>query len=212
MKKTITMMISLMMLAVLAMAQAKDERLAKIEQELKGDVPRILCLNENFATAGQPSDAAFAKLASNGFKSVLNLRTDAEGIDLAHEREMIEKAGLRYINIPIARGPFKEDQVKEFITTVKDKKNQPMLIHCGSANRVGAFWMVYLALDQGLAEDKALEEATRIGLTNPDLKKAAQDYIAAHKQVANDRSERAEAQGDVARLRLRSRGFQRRNG
>lgn len=184
MKKTITVLISLTMLAALAMAQAKDERLAKIEQELKGDVPRILCLNENFATAGQPSDAAFAKLASNGFKSVLNLRTSAEGIDLAHEREMIEKAGLRHINIPIGRGPFKEDQVKEFIAAVKDKKNQPMLIHCGTANRVAAFWMVYLVLDQGASEDKALEEATRIGLTSPDLKKAAQDYIAAHKQVA----------------------------
>lgn len=183
MKKTITVVISFAMFAALAIAQVKDERLAKIEQELKGDVPRFLCLNENFATAGQPTDAAFAKLASNGFKSVLNLRTDAEGVDLAHEREMIEKAGLRYINIPVGRGPFKEEQVKEFILTVKDKKNQPMMIHCGSANRVGAFWMVYLVLDQSLAEDKALEEAVRIGLTNPDLKKAAQDYIAAHKQV-----------------------------
>ncbi len=184
MKKTITVVISFAMFAALAIAQVKDERLAKIEQELKGDVPRFLCLNENFATAGQPSDAAFAKLASNGFKSVLNLRTDSEGVDLAHEREMIEKAGLRYINIPVGRGPFKEEQVKEFILTVKDKKNQPMMIHCGSANRVGAFWMVYLVLDQGIAEDKALEEAVRIGLTSPDLKKAAQDYIAAHKQVA----------------------------
>ncbi len=177
-------MISLSLLAALAMAQAKDERLAKIEQELKGDVPRFLCLNENFATAGQPADAAFAKLASHGFKSVLNLRTDAEGVDLAHEREMIEKAGLHYINIPIGQPPLKEDQVKAFIAAVKDKKNQPMMIHCGSANRVGAFWMVYLVLDQGASEDKALEEASRIGLTSPALKKAAQDYIAAHKQVA----------------------------
>ncbi|HEY7547711.1 MAG TPA: protein tyrosine phosphatase family protein [Blastocatellia bacterium] len=184
MKKIFAIMISLSLLAALSLAQAKDERLAKIEQELKGDVPRLLCLNENFATAGQPADAAFAKLASHGFKSVLNLRTDAEGVDLAHEREMIEKAGLRYINIPVGRSPFKEDQVKEFIATVKDKTNQPMLIHCASANRVGAFWMVYLVLDQGLAEDKALEEATRIGLTSAELKKAAQDYIAAHKQVA----------------------------
>jgi uncharacterized protein (TIGR01244 family) len=184
MKKNISVMISLLMFAALAIGQTKDERLAKIEQELKGDIPRLLCLNENFATAGQPSDAAFTKLASHGFKSVLNLRTDAEGIDLVREGEMIEKAGLRHINIPIGRGPFKEEQVKEFIAAVKDKKNQPMLIHCGSANRVGALWMVYLVLDQGVTEDKALEEAARIGLTSPDLKKAAQDYIAAHKQVA----------------------------
>jgi hypothetical protein len=34
-----------------------------------------------------------------------------------------------------------------------------------------------------MSEEKAVEEAVRIGLTSPDLKKAAQDYIAAHKQT-----------------------------
>jgi uncharacterized protein (TIGR01244 family) len=96
---------------------------------------------------------------------------------------MAEKAGLRYIHIPVAGGPIKPEQADEFIKSVKDKANQPMLIHCGSANRVGAFWMIYLVLDQGMSEDKALEEATRIGLRSPDTKKAVQEYIAARKQT-----------------------------
>jgi uncharacterized protein (TIGR01244 family) len=185
MKKKLAVLITLLFLVTIAVAvgQTRDEKLTKIEESLKGDIPRVLCLNENFATAGQPTDAAFAKLASSGFRSVLNLRTDAEGQDLAHQRQMAEKAGLRYINIPVGRGPIKAEQVDEFIKSVKDKSLQPMLIHCGSANRVGAFWMIYLTLDQGMSEEKAVEEAVRIGLTSPDLKKAAQDYIAAHKQT-----------------------------
>jgi protein tyrosine/serine phosphatase len=63
---------------------------------------------------------------------------------------------------------------------VKDKDNHPMLIHCGSANRVGAFWMIYRVVDQGWAEDKALDEAVKIGLTSPALKTFAHEYIAAH--------------------------------
>jgi uncharacterized protein (TIGR01244 family) len=111
---------------------------------------------------------------------VLNLRTASEGIDLQHEREAIEKAGLRYVNIPVVSSAPKPEQVDEFIKAVKDKDNQPMLIHCGSANRVGAFWMIYRVIEQGWPEDKALDEATKIGLTSPALKTFTHEYILSH--------------------------------
>ena len=72
------------------------------------------------------------------------------------------------------------EQVEDFIKAVKDINNQPMLIHCGSANRVGAFWMIYRVVDQGWPEDKALDEATKIGLTSPVLKTFAHEYIVSH--------------------------------
>ncbi|MEW6126154.1 MAG: protein tyrosine phosphatase family protein [Acidobacteriota bacterium] len=162
--------------------QPKSEKLTKLEDALKDDVPKILCVNENFATAAQPKDEAWAKLAANGFKAVLNLRTANEGIDFAKEREAIEKAGMRYLNIPITGSDPKAEQAEAFIKTVKDASNHPMLIHCASANRVGAFFMIYRVIEQGWAEDKALEEAKQIGLTSPVLTKFAQDYIAAHKK------------------------------
>jgi hypothetical protein len=36
-----------------------------------------------------------------------------------------------------------------------------MLINCASANRVGAFMMIYRVLEQGWTEAKALDEAVR---------------------------------------------------
>ena len=178
-------------LAVLAMfcciapaaAQSGRGKLDQIEQSLKEDVPKILCLNDDFATAGQPTDAAFAKLAANGFHSVLNLRTADEGVDLGKERQMAEKAGLRYLSIPVVSAAPKPEQAVEFLRVVQEKSNHPMLIHCGSANRVGAFWMIYRVVQQGWPEDKALEEATRIGLASPATKKFAQDYIAGQKRA-----------------------------
>jgi uncharacterized protein (TIGR01244 family) len=171
-------------LAVVSAANIGQERekLDKIQQTLKDDVPHILCVDEHFATAGQPNDSAYAKLAENGYRSVLSLRTSSEGFGLGHEKEAVEKAGLRFINIPIVSAAPKPEQVTEFINAVKDKNNQPMLIHCASANRVGAFWMIYRVVEQGWSEEKALEEATKIGLTNPVLKSFAHEYISSRMQ------------------------------
>ena len=170
---------SLSLLSIAGIRQDRD-KLDKVQQALKDEVPRILCVDERVATGGQPTDAAFAKLAANGYRAVLNLRTGSEGIDLKHEQETIEKAGMRYVNIPVVSSAPKPEQVDEFIKAVKDKDNQPMLIHCGSANRVGAFWMIYRVVEQGWPENKALDEATKIGLTSPMLKTFAHEYILSH--------------------------------
>jgi len=169
-----------------ASAQEKDSnnanRLVQIEAALKSEVPRVLCLNENVATGGQPKPAAFAKLASNGYRSVLTLRTDKENVDLKKDRELTEAAGMRYIQIPVVTAAPDPKHVDEFIKTVQDKKNYPMLIYCGSANRVAAFWMIYRVVAEGWAEEKAMEEAVKIGLTRPELKAFVQSYLASNKQ------------------------------
>jgi protein tyrosine phosphatase (PTP) superfamily phosphohydrolase (DUF442 family) len=159
---------------------ADRARLDQIEQSLKGDVPRILCLDNDFATGAQPTDQAYAKAAASGFRSVLSLRTGNEGVDLFRERSVVEKSKMKYFNIPVVSSSPRPEQAEEFIRLVKEPANHPMLINCASANRVGAFMMIYRVLEQGWSEDKALEEATKIGLSSEGLKNFARDYIAAH--------------------------------
>jgi protein tyrosine phosphatase (PTP) superfamily phosphohydrolase (DUF442 family) len=168
--------------AIAAEPQQQDRaRLDKIEQSLKSDVPRVLCLDDSFATGGQPTEQAFAKIAASGFRSVLSLRTSGEGIDLKKERSLVEETGLRYFNIPVVSSAPRAEQADEFIRVVREKSNHPMLINCASANRVGAFMMIYRVLEQGWSEQKALDEALKIGLRGDELKKFAQSYIAQHK-------------------------------
>ncbi|HEY7322547.1 MAG TPA: protein tyrosine phosphatase family protein [Candidatus Binatia bacterium] len=163
-------------------AQDQDRgRLDQVEKYLKADVPRVLCLDNSFATSGQPSAQAFAKVAASGFHSVLSLRSSGEGIDLARERSLVEKTGMRYFNIPVVSSAPRPEQADEFIRLVGDKSNHPMLINCSTANRVGAFMMIYRVLNQGWSEEKALSEALKIGLRGDELKKFAQNYIAKNK-------------------------------
>ena len=185
MKQSLTLIFAylfLVSLTVAAVQVAKTDHQAKVEQALKDDVPKVLCVSDQVTTAGQPKDTAYEKLAANGFRAVLNLRTDKESVDLSHERELVEKAGMKYINIPVNGADPKKEQVDEFLKVVKDKANYPLLIHCASANRVGAFWMIYRVVEFDWSEEKALEEATQVGLTSPVLKKFAQDYIANFKK------------------------------
>jgi len=156
-------------------------RLDQIERSLKSDVPRVLCLDDSFTTGGQPTEQAYAKAAAGGFHSVLSLRTANEGVDLTRERSLVEKNKLRYFNIPVVTSTPRPEHADEFLRLVKEKSNHPMLINCASANRVGAFMMIFRALEQGWAEDKAMEEAIKIGLRGDELKKFARDYIAQHK-------------------------------
>jgi protein tyrosine phosphatase (PTP) superfamily phosphohydrolase (DUF442 family) len=159
-------------------------RLDKIQQTLSAEVPRVLCLDDDFATGAQPVGDAYTKAAANGFRSVLSLRTANEGLDLARERAKIESVKMRYFNIPVISSAPQEQQANEFLRLARDKSNHPMLVTCASANRVGAFMMILRVIDQGWSEEKALQEAVRIGLSSDNLKRFAHDYIASHQRHA----------------------------
>ena len=181
----ISQLLSILALSTLAVAAeipgSERARLDQIERSLKSDVPRVLCLDGSFTTGGQPTDQAYAKAAASDFHSVLSLRTANEGGDLTRERSLVEKNKMRYFNVPVVSSAPRPEQADEFIRLVKENSNHPMLINCASANRVGAFMMIYPVLEQGWAEDKALEEAIKIGLRGDELKKFARDYLAQHK-------------------------------
>ena len=126
-------------------------------------------------------DRELIMYCGGGFRSVLSLRAANEGIDLARERAKVESAKMRYFNIPVVSSAPRPEQADEFLRLTREKANHPMLINCASANRVGAFMMILRVVDQGWSEDKALDEAIKIGLSSDGLKKFATDYIANQK-------------------------------
>jgi protein tyrosine phosphatase (PTP) superfamily phosphohydrolase (DUF442 family) len=89
---------------------------------------------------------------------------------------------MKYIHLPFDVQSPDPALVDNFLAAVSDTSNQPVYIHCGSANRVGAVWMIKRVLQDGWDTAKAQEEAEAIGLTNPRLKVFAVDYITAHKK------------------------------
>lgn len=125
------------------------------------DVTNYNRLRPQIATAGLLKNNAVAELTALGFVAILDLRGPAEGA--ATEKQAVTAAGLRYFNIPVANGLPSNTQIAAFGRIVEDPANYPILVHCGSANRVGAMWTLYRA-QKGVPVSIAIEEGRTTGL------------------------------------------------
>lgn len=155
-------------------------------QVTKGDIAGVRNFSRVDATvgcAGATDPSAMAALKKEGFVSVVNLRVASEqGADVEAGRAAAQAAGLKYIHLPFNAAAPDSAVVDAFLATVADKSNQPVFIHCGSANRVGAVWMIKRALQDGWDVDKARTEAVAIGLTSAPLTAFATEYIKTHRR------------------------------
>jgi protein tyrosine phosphatase (PTP) superfamily phosphohydrolase (DUF442 family) len=131
---------------------------------------------EGVATAGQPDQAQFERLAEAGYKTVIDLRTPEEprGFD---EPEIVGRAGMEYANIPIGHEGVDADTFDRFRRIMTDPEQRPVLVHCSSANRVGALLVPYLILDEGRTLEEARDIAARVGLKSEELERAAFRYV-----------------------------------
>jgi uncharacterized protein (TIGR01244 family) len=152
----------------------------------KADLPgatNVTRVDAVLMCGGATTDEAFPALRKEGFAAVINLRQpDEPGVDIGRSRQAAEAAGLKYVHVPVRGAGPEPASVEAFLAAVQDPANQPMYIHCGTANRVGAMWLIKRVLVDGWDTDRALAEATTIGLTSANLREFALDYIAAHQK------------------------------
>src|SRR5687767_3203473 len=153
-------------------------------QVKKQDMPGIRNYSRVDATVGcggAVDPAAMAALKKEGYVSVINLRQASEpGADIDAGRASAQAAGLKYIHLPFNVAAPDSKVVDSFLAAVADKANQPVFIHCGSANRVGGMWMIKRVLQDKWALDRAKAEAQAIGLSSEPLTVFATEYIKTH--------------------------------
>jgi uncharacterized protein (TIGR01244 family) len=129
---------------------------------------------------GATTVEAYPALKKEGFAAVINLRQANEaGAEIETSKAAAQAAGLKYIHVPMNGQAPSTEAADAFLAAVKDPANSPVYIHCATANRVGAVWLIKRVLADGWDVEKATAEAERIGLRSPQLKQFALDYIAA---------------------------------
>ena len=152
--------------------------MADVQNDIEAIAPGLAngsCPLEGVATAGQPREEHLRQLAGHGYKAVVDLRTPGEPRGY-NEAVTAREAGLEYVNLPVAGLP--EDEVFDsFRQVMRDLSMRPMLVHCASANRVGAMLIPYLVLDEGQHPLAALNTAMIAGLRSRELADAALDYV-----------------------------------
>ena len=129
-------------------------------------------------TSGQPDPEALAAFQAAGGKTVLDIRDPMEPRPF-DEPATVGGLGLRYVNVSVRQGALNDAAMDGALQALRDAaaRNEPILLHCASANRTGGPLIAYLMLDRGIDEETAVETAMRYGLRGVDLVEWALDYV-----------------------------------
>ena len=129
-----------------------------------------------FGGATDPS--AIPQLKEKGFKTIVSLRLSTEeGIDVEASRHAAQAAGMNYVHLPLDPPNATPDDIGRLMDALGDRANQPVYIHCGSATRVAAVWMIGRVTEDGWEYDKAREEAEAIALKPNEAINFASSYL-----------------------------------
>jgi uncharacterized protein (TIGR01244 family) len=174
-------MIKVRVLALLAAASMLAPVVQAQRETAPAGVVNYTRVDATVACAGATPVQALPELKKNGFASVINFRMPEEnGANIDEAKATAAKVGLKYIHLP-HQTPT-PDIAGAFLKAVADPANQPVYIHCASANRVGAMWLIKRVVVDDWEIRRAIEEAAAIGLTHENLKKFAVDYATSHKR------------------------------
>jgi uncharacterized protein (TIGR01244 family) len=127
------------------------------------------------ATAGKPSPETLAKLKDLGFKTAIDLRQPAEGVEAA--RKAVEEQGLTFVSVPVSPETFRADDARKVAAILDDAKAGPVLLYCSSSNRVGGVIAVVEGL-RGKPHDEALAEGKKAGLKSAAMIDAVERVLA----------------------------------
>lgn len=147
-------------------------------KEAASMISNMSVVSPNLIRGAQPTVPALSVLKSAGVKTIVNLRN--EPILVAQEAGAAKRAGLNYINIPMAlfETPTKQ-QFQKFLSAVDN--NGPVFVHCQMGeDRTGTMVAVYRMAREGWDANRAYQEMTAMGFKTflGSLKGAVFDYSA----------------------------------
>ena len=173
----------LMLAAAFVLAALTVIHAQNVTKENVPGVTNFSRVETTIACAGATTPGAVADIKKMGFKSIVNLREAGEqGADLEGEDAAAKAAGINYIHLPFNGAKPDPAVADEFLKVITDPKNNPAFVHCASANRASAMWMIKRMMIDNWDADRAGTEAAALGLTSGALKTFALNYVQSHKK------------------------------
>lgn len=98
-------------------------------------------LDDHFYRGAQPKPEDYKALAALGIRTIIDLRNDPT----KYEKIEAEKAGIKYINIPMSDKEKPADEtIVTFFNIANAQENLPLYVHCiGGRHRTGLIGAVY---------------------------------------------------------------------
>ena len=167
-KKLLLLVLVTVLSAAACVENSTTETRTSTETTLKVDLETVVRVGNvvpvnGVTTAGQPDVAALSIFAEQGYRTVIDIRTEPEerGMD---EAAVINDLGMEYVLFPIDKPEaINFDNARELSRLIEESEG-PVLVHCGSSNRVGALFALQKSLD-GADDEVALEYGREAGMT-----------------------------------------------
>ena len=154
--------------ASLALNACSAEKIVADDSPAKVDLEQVLVTGKvapvsGITPAGQPDAAALKVFADNGYGVVIDLRRPGEDRWL-DERATVEGLGMTYVNMPIGGDGINFESARA-LDELLAGFDEPVLLHCGSSNRVGALLALRASL-AGADDEEALRIGKKAGLSS----------------------------------------------
>jgi len=122
----------------------------------------------NLITGGQPSIDDLNKMAKEGVKTIVNLRTRGEFTKFDEKLE-VEKLGMKYVLIEVDGSDGITLKNAEVLDSFLNE-GENTLVHCASSNRVGGL-LAYRAFRlKGRSSEEALALGKKAGMRSTEKK------------------------------------------
>jgi len=109
----------------------------------------------------QPAPEGYLTLKEMGIRTVINLRSRHS------EKEEVEAAGMRSVEIPMNIFDVREETVRQVVAVMSDPANRPVYIHCKlGKDRTGVVVAIYRMEMNGWALSEAEAEMQAFGFND----------------------------------------------
>lgn len=140
-----------------------------------------LKIDDQVTVGPQPSEQDIYDLGGQGFKTVVNFRTEGEEkqpISPDAEGEKVKAAGMEYLHIPVSMDSMGPELVDQFREKYPDLP-KPVFAHCKSGKRAGAMVMMNMAVEHGMTGEQTLQKAEEMGFEcdKPELMEFVKNYV-----------------------------------
>jgi protein tyrosine phosphatase (PTP) superfamily phosphohydrolase (DUF442 family) len=125
-------------------------------------IPAMRSQGADVWTSGQPDAAQLRAARDAGLRTVVSLCPAGEcGWD---EKATAESLGLRHATVSIGAACDLSEEASRRLHALLETCEKPVLVHCGSSNRVGALFALKAHFVDGHAPETALAHGRAAGL------------------------------------------------
>ena len=140
-------------------------------------------IESTIACAGAITAQSVPEIKKLGFKSIINLREATEpGANVEAETAAAKAEGIRYAHVPFNAQKADPAVADSFLKAITGPGMEPSFVHCAGGNRAATMWFIKRVEVDRWDVSRALEEATALGMTSPQMKSYALAHIEAHKK------------------------------